>query len=91
MDEGSASYEVSKHRLSSSSSHDFETSYGDDDVRGVYEVSSPYLKKMRFLDEQYGIRRDGNTLMIGNCDVIADEKRDITIGGKRFRGTRELW
>ena len=46
---------------------------------------------MRFLDEQYGIRRDGNTLMIGNSNVIEDEKGDITIGEKRFRGTKGLW
>ena len=29
--------------------------------------------------------------MIGNSDITADEKGDITIGGKRFRGTRGLW
>ena len=46
---------------------------------------------MRFLDGLYGIRRDGNTLMIGNSDVIADEKGDITVGGKRFRGTLGEW
>ena len=57
----------------------------------IYDVSSPYLNIMRFLDKQYGIRRDGNTLMIANANVIADEKRDITIGGKRVRGTRGLW
>ena len=54
--EASTSYDVSKCRLSSG---DAETS--DNDVRGFYEVVSPYLNKMRFLDEQYGIRRDGNT------------------------------
>ncbi len=90
MDETSVSYEVSKRRLSTSSD-DGETSYGDDDMRGVYEESSPYLNKIRFLDEQYGIRRDGNTFMTGNATVIADEKGDITIGGTRFRGTRGLW
>ena len=90
MDETSVSYEVSKRRLSTSSD-DGETSYGDNDVRGVYEVSSPYLNKMRFLDEQYGIRRDGNYLMIGSAAVFADEKGDITIGGTSFRGTRVLW
>ena len=84
--EASTSYEVSKRQLSSGAA---ETS--DDDVRWFYEGVSPYLKKMRFLDEQYGIRRDGSTLMIDNSDVIADEKGDITIGGKRFRGTRGLW
>ena len=85
MGEASTSYEVSKRRLSSGNA---ETSY--DDVRGFYEVVSPYLNKMRFFDEQYGIRREYNTLMIGNCDVIADEKGYITIGEKRFWGTNGL-
>ena len=75
-----------KRRLSSC---DSETSV--DDVRGFYEAVSPYLNKMRFLDKQYGIRRDGNTLMIGNTDVIGDDKGDITVGEKRFRCTRGLW
>ena len=46
---------------------------------------------MRFLDEQNGIRRDVNTLMIGSAAVTADEKGDISIGGKRFKGRRGLW
>ena len=45
---------------------------------------------MRFLDKQYGIRRDGNTLMIGSAAVTADEKGDITIGVTRFKGTRGI-
>jgi hypothetical protein len=45
---------------------------------------------MGFLDEQYIIRIIGKTPMIGNSDVIADEKGDITIGGKRFRCTKGL-
>ena len=60
-------------------------------MRGFYEIASPYLNNMLFLDEQYGIRRDGSTLMISNSDVIADEKGDISIRGKRFRGTKGLW
>ena len=54
--EASASYEVQNRRLSSSSK-DVETSDGHNNVEvpGVYEVSSPYLNKMRFLDEQYCI------------------------------------
>ena len=47
---------VSKRRTSSGS-EDAETSDPDDDERGVYEVSSPYLNKMRFLDEQYSCDR----------------------------------
>ena len=45
---------------------------------------------MRFLDEHYGIRKDGNTLMNGNSYVIEYEKGDM-IRGKRFRGTKGLW
>ena len=88
--ETSASYEVSKRRIISSSD-EVETSDGDYDVRRVYEVSNNYLNKIRFLDEQYHVKRDGNTLLIGNAAVIADEKGDITIGWTRFRGTRVLW
>ena len=87
MGEMSASYEAPKHRISSSD--DAETTDDDDYVRGFYDIGSPYLKNMQFVDEQYGILRDGNTLMIGNIDVIADEKGDITIRGKRFRGQRD--
>ena len=91
MDEASASYDVSKRRLSSSGNEDGDTSHVDDDVRGVYEVSCPYLNKMRFLDGKCGIRQDGNILMIGSATVIADEKGDITRGGTRFRGMMGLW
>ena len=85
----SGSYQAPKHRINRRG--DAETTDDDDDVRQFYEIASPYLKNMRFLDEQYGIRRDGNKLMIGNSDVIADQKGDSTIRGKRFRGTKGLW
>jgi hypothetical protein len=88
--DASARYEVSKGRHSSSG--DAETSDDvADDVRGFYKVASPYWNKMRFLNEKYGIRRDGKNLMIGNSNVFADEKGDITIGEKRFRSTKGLW
>ena len=85
--EVSARYETPKCWLSSNG--DVDTS--DDDVRGFYEVAILYLNKMRFLDKEYGIRRDENTHVIGNSDVIADEMSDISIGEKRFRGTKRLW
>ena len=69
----------------------YETSDDDDNVRRFYEIPSPYLNIRRFLDEQYGIQRDGNSFMIGNSDVSVDETSDITINGKRFRGTKGLW
>ena len=53
--EMSASYEKPKRRISSSG--DDETTDDDyDDVRGFYEIASPYLNNMRFLDELHGIR-----------------------------------
>ena len=56
MGDASTSYEVSKRRPSSSC-EDAETFDPDDKVRGFYDVSSPYLNNMRFLDGLYGIRR----------------------------------
>ena len=88
--EGGTSYEVSNRRPSSGS-EDAETSHPDDDGRDVYEVWSPYLNNMQFLDEQYGIKRDGNNFKIGSAAVTTDEKGDISIGGTRFKGTRGLW
>ena len=68
--------------LSRSGSDAAETSDSVDAERGVYEVSSPYLNTVPFLDEQYGIRQDGNTLMIGSAAVTADEKAISLYGGR---------
>ena len=46
--DASTIYEILKRRLISSGGNDGETSYGDD-LRGAYEVSSPYPSKLRFL------------------------------------------
>ena len=86
----STSYEVSKRR-GSSGSDAAETSDSDDAEQGAYEVSSPYLNTLCFLDEQYGIRRVGNTLMIGGTPITAHEKGNLSVGGTRFKGTRFLW
>ena len=82
------SYEVSKRRPSSGSDA-AETSNYDDNGRGVYEVSSPYLNTVGFLNEQYGIRREGNTLMIGSAHNANHEKGDISIGDafQRYEGS----
>ena len=77
----STSYEVSK-RWASSGSDAVETSNSDDAEQGAYEISSPYLNTVRFLDKQYGIRRAGNTLMIGGVPITAHEKGDLSIGGR---------
>jgi hypothetical protein len=38
-----------------------------------------------FLDKQYGIRKDGDTLMIGNSTVNLEGPGVITISGKQFK------
>ena len=84
----STSYEE---RRASSDSAAVETSDSDDTVQDTYAVSSPYLDSVRFLDEQYGIRRVGSTLMIGDAPITVHAKGDLTIGGTRYKGTRGLW
>ena len=46
---------------------------------------------MCFIDKQYGIRRVDDTLMIGDVPITVHAKGDLSIGGKRFKGTRGLW
>ena len=75
----STSYEVTKRRASSDSAAD-ETSNSDDAVQEAYAVTSPYLDSVRFLHGQYGIRRVGSTLMIGDAPITVHAKVDLTIG-----------
>jgi hypothetical protein len=42
-------------------------------------------------DKQYGIRKEGNTLMIGNSVVELDTPGLNTVKGKQFKLTRALW
>jgi hypothetical protein len=51
----------------------------------------PYLYNKRFLEKQYGFRRDGDTFMIGDSAVTVDSKGDTIINDKTFSGTKELW
>jgi len=51
-------------------------------------VASPPL---RFLDTQYGIRRDSEQLMIGDSPVFMNPDANLTIKGRVFRGTVGLW
>jgi len=56
------------------------------------EMASPFLFKTntRFLDTQYGIRKDGDNLKIGNSNVTVDSFSNINIRGKQFEGTADL-
>ena len=59
------------------------------------EIASPFLgpclSNTRMLDTQYGIRRDGDNFKIGNSNVTVDYISNITISGKQFKGTEDLW
>ena len=49
----------------------------------------PYVYKRRFLDTQYGMRKDGDIFKIGDSAVL-DQDGDITIK-MEFRGSECLW
>lgn len=53
---------------------------------------TPYLYNKRFLDKVFGIRREEDgTFMIGDSPVAVDDRSDITVQGKRYKGTPGLW
>ena len=51
----------------------------------------PYLYNRRYLDTQYGLRKDGDSFKIGESTVLADPDSDITIKRREFKGTTGLW
>jgi hypothetical protein len=59
------------------------------------DAESIYLRELgkttHFRDKQYGIPKEGNTLMIGNSAVDSDKRGVITVKGKQFKLTRGLW
>jgi hypothetical protein len=60
------------------------------------EIASPYLTphlyNRRFLDRQYGIRReDGGRFMIGDSTLSVEDASDIFLKGRHFKWTRDLW
>ena len=63
------------------------------DTKDIYvEIASPFLSPgTRLLDTQYGIRKDGDTFKIGNSTVIIDNMSNLSIKGKQFQGTEDLW
>ena len=50
----------------------------------------PYVYKRRFLDTQYGVRKDSNMFMIGDSPVLVDTSGDITIKDREFKGSKCL-
>jgi hypothetical protein len=65
---------------------------GRDDDDDAETIDLPELGTTpRFRDKQYGIRKEGDTLMIGNSIVDLDTPGVITVKGKPFKLTRGLW
>jgi len=65
--------------------------YGQDDEIACPYLN-PYMHNARFLDKQYGIRReDHRRFMIGHSVLTVDDTSDISINGRHFKGTRGLW
>ena len=63
--------------------------FGRDNVGSVASpYLMPYVYKRRFLDTQYGIRKDGDTFKIGDSPVLVDQNGDITIKETEFQGFR---
>jgi len=78
---------------------DYDDEFLEEDAKkfgreSVGSVPSPYLMpyvyKRRFLDTQYGMRKDGNIFKISDSAVLVDQDGDITIKEKEFRGVRRV-
>ena len=66
--------------------------YGtEEDEENIGIVASPYMKRGRFLDTQYGIRKDGELLMMCGSPVFIDTDDYIANKDTTFRGTEGLW
>ena len=56
------------------------------------EIASPFLNpNTRLLDTQYGIRKYGDNLKIGKSKITVENSSNISIRGKHFEGTADLW
>jgi len=51
----------------------------------------PYVYKKRFLDTQYGVRKDGDIFMIGDSPIVVDTSGDKTIKNRVFKESKGLW
>jgi len=49
------------------------------------------MYKRRFLDTQYGARKDGDMFMIGDSPIVVDTVGDITIKDRVFKQSRGMW
>jgi len=51
----------------------------------------PYVYKKRFLDTQYGMRKDGGIFNIADSAVLVNQDSKITIKEQEFRNSEGLW
>ena len=49
------------------------------------------MHKRRFIDTQYGVRKDGDMFMIGDSPIVVHTVGDITIKDRVFKGSKGLW
>ena len=77
---------------------DDDNNFAEEDVQAfgrenVGTIASPYIVpyfyNKRFLDTQYGIRKVGDSFMIGDSAILVDTDSDITIKGEESRGTKD--
>ena len=54
-----------------------------------YLIPNVYIR--RFLDTQYGMRKDGNIFNICDSAVLVDQDGDTTIKENEFRGFKGVW
>ena len=74
-------------RLDDSVTEEETKTYGREEKENVGTVASP----SHFHETQYGIRKDGQQLMIGDSLLVIDSRDNITIKGTVFKGTEGLW
>ena len=93
-------YEMPKREPVREDEDDDDDGYLEEDAKrfgreNVGSVASPYLMpyvyKRRFLDTQYGIRKDVDTFRIGDSPVVVDQDGAIAIKENEFRGSEGLW
>jgi len=69
---------------------DDDDNFAEEDVQAfgrekVGTIASPYIvpyfQNKLFLDTQYGIRRGGDSFMIGDSAILVDTDSDITFKG----------
>jgi len=66
--------------------------YGRENVGSVASLYlMPYVYKNRFLDTQYGVRKDDDMFMIGDSPIVVDTDGDITLKERVFKGSKGLW